>query len=148
MNNPKTRTSARSSAEYSAELVPDPLLQRLSTGLSTACLLAGIALIVSVGLPSSVTLIAVTGWSIWLLHGLRQVPIRRLRLYANGDVHLQHSNGHWFDGRVAAGSLFLSRIVWLRVDGRVPYRGWFIARDDATAEWRRLRVIARHFADI
>ena len=148
MSNPTTRTSARSSAEFSAELVPDPLLDRLSAGLSVTCLLVGIALILAVDIAVVEQAGAVLAWTLYLVAALRRQRLCRLRIYANGDVHLQRVDGQWFDGRVAAGSLFLARIAWLRVEGRMPYRGWFIPCDEAPDEWRRLRVISRHFADI
>ena len=124
------------------------MIERLSTAVSLGCLLAGIALILSTALPALVALSAVLAWSAYLSLSLRRLPIRRLRDYAKGDVHLQLADGRWLEGRVAAGSLFLANVAWLRVEGRTPYRGWFMARDAAPAEWRRLRVIARHFADI
>ena len=148
MSSPKTSKSAKSSAEFSAELTPDTVVQRLSAGLSVLCWFAGVALIAVTAIPRPLQVLAVTAWLGYFVLRSRQFPLRRLRVYANGDVHLQHVDGRWFDGRIAPGSLFLPRVAWLRVEGRRPYCGWFVADDDAPAEWRRLRVMARHFADI
>ncbi len=148
MNSPKIPTSAQSSAEFSAELIPDPVVDRLSAGVTLLCFLAGAALLAATAVPWPLRLVAIVAWLAVGYRGRRQVRAKRLRIYANGDVHLQLAGGQWFDGEVAAGSLFLSRFAWLRVEGRVPYRGWFVASDAAPQEWRRLRVIARHFADI
>ncbi len=116
--------------------------------MSVICLLTGIVLILVIGLPFFLSLFAVAAWALYVRIACRRIDLRRLRVYANGDVHLQRVDGQWLDGRVGAGSLFLPQIAWLRVEGRTPYQGWFIPRDDADGEWRRLRVIARHFADI
>ncbi len=99
-------------------------------------------------LPVGARLLAVAGWLVLGYRSRRRFQAERLRVYANGDVHLRLMDGRWFDGRVAPGSLFLRHVAWLRVEGSRPYRGWFVANDAACDEWRRLRVIARHFADI
>ncbi|MEM8685539.1 MAG: hypothetical protein AAGF72_19150 [Pseudomonadota bacterium] len=148
MSNPTIRTFARSSAEFSAELVPDPLLDRLSTGVSVGCLLTGAVLILESRLPAPIAGLAVLAWGLYLVCRLRRPSLRRLRVYANGDVHLQRGDGQWLDGQVAAGSVFLASIAWLRVAGHTPYSGLFVAHDGAVEEWRRFRLIARHFADI
>ncbi len=148
MNNPKILTSAKSSAEFSAELIPDPVVDRLSACVTLLCFGAGAGLIAATAVPWPIRLLGIVAWLFAGLHGRQRIQLKRLRIYANGDVHLQLADGRWFDGRVAPGSLFLPYVAWLRVEGRRPYRGWFVADDAAPAEWRRLRVIARHFADI
>ncbi|MEM9690276.1 MAG: hypothetical protein AAF917_12455 [Pseudomonadota bacterium] len=148
MSNPTIRTSAESSAVYSAEFAPDPLLDALSAGISAACWLVGLALILSTRLPVAALVAAMSLWTMHLAVAIRRPSIRRLRIYANGDCHLQSRDGRWFDGQLMAGSLFLPSIAWVRVSGPLPWRGALVAEDGAGEEWRRLRVMARHFADL
>ena len=148
MSNPKTQASLPSSAVFSADLVPDPLLQRVGWIVSLLALLAGVVAILASSAPAWLRLPLLFAWCLQFLW-LRNKPAPlRVRIFGNGDVFLQLADGSWRDGYVAQGTLILPGLAWIRVDGNIRYQGLFSGRTDTDHEWRRLQVIGRHFADL
>ncbi len=148
MSNPKTQASLPSSAVFSADLVPDPLLQRVGWVVSFLALLAGVVLLLLSSAPAWLRWPLLITWSLQFLW-LRNKPVPlRVRIFANGDVFLQARDGRWSEGYVAPGTMILPGLAWIRVAGDIRYQGLFSGRADTDHEWRRLQVIRRHFAEL
>lgn len=113
--------------------------------------LLGLVIILTMPLPAWSRSVAVF---IWLgystLGGLtlsrHYQRIVGYRLYADGSIDLTHRDGSHSTGRLAAGTVLLPRLGWLRVrgSGRSAW-GELVVGDCRTSEqWRRFQVICRH----
>lgn len=140
-----------SSARYSSELEPDPALR---CWLLIAALLAMVTgLVVILWLPLDAILRTISG-IVWVAAGCLQgaliasahKQVRRIRLYADGEVILMAPDGAQRQARLANGSVVLRRIAWLRLQ---PARGFchvelLCGCGRESQPWRRLQVIWRH----
>jgi len=140
-----------SSNSYSATLTPDPWLRIFVLG--TGCLLqaAGIAIVLTLPLP---TVFRALGLLLWV--ALSAAELRRsergfdccscIRLRCDGSVEVRGGDDEWLSGSLSTGSLVLANHAWLRIrldDGRQIDE---LLRGDArrSHDWRRLQVIWRH----
>ena len=88
-----------------------------------------------------------SGFDVWRCWR-RQRDVAGLRLYADGSVDVAAPDGTVTGGRLAAGTVALGNLAWLRwrgASGRIHAE--LISRNaQERDDWRRFRVICRHVA--
>ena len=140
-----------SSTAFSADLHPEPGLRGLvlASGLLLAALGVLLAVHVEVGTSARAVLALVwlctVGRELWcLLRAFKRVG--KLRLYPGGRVEIQRRDGGAQAARLAAGSIVLPGLAWLRVrtgDG-LRFAELLQGNSRESEEWRRFQVIWRH----
>jgi hypothetical protein len=140
-----------SSKEYSSELTPDPVMNRLL--LVAALLTTTLGIVTIAHLPTG-DLLRVAGVLAWCcVAGYEIVDISsshkrysRLRVFADGDVKLRTRDGQWQTAALHRGCIVLSTLAWLNLRLADGGRYRALLRGDAleSEQWRRLQVIWRH----
>lgn len=139
-----------SSPAFSTELRPDPRLRALV--LASGAGLGALGIVVLVTLPVAGCLRAILVF-VWWAVTVRELSVqlagyarvRVLRLDAGGQVQLGTRDRGWQPARLAAGSIVLGSLAWLRfrtADGQVAELLAGSCRRDE--HWRRLQLIWRH----
>ncbi len=151
----QTATSqTRSSTGFSADISPDPhcagivFIIAAASGLGGGLLLLHTRLDWLIELPLAMAF--VTGSAIeWRRFHRRLSGVTHLRVYANGDVRV-HRHSEWYLGQVAAGSVILRRLAWVRVAGDTGARVdcLCLERSMPRESWRRFRLVSRHIGAI
>lgn len=137
-----------SSARFETELEVHDGLRRVVLLSGAFLMLAGVAILLHLGLPVYLRLPALLGWC-W--HSVRELArqaraagrVRRLRVCADGSIVAHGRGGSARPVTVLSGSLVGERLAWLRLgfdDG--THYGELLAgdpRDDRA--WHRLQLI-------
>lgn len=151
----QTATSrTRSSTGFSADISPDPHGAAIVSAIAAASSFTGGLLLLLtrldwlIELPLAIAF--VTGSVIeWRRFHRRLSGVTHLRVYASGDVRVCRF-GEWYLGQMAAGSLVLRRLAWIRVSGASGARVdcLCLKRSTKISNWRRFRLVSRHIGAI
>ena len=143
-----------SSSTYSTRIVPEPRLRRLVSVSAVVLGFAGAALAATLPLPLPVVIVLaalaplVTGLEMQRLRaGFRGAVL--YVIHADGTIDIHSPSGRITTARVAAGSIILKRIAWLRMrttDGRHSAELVAAGSGPQSQMWRRFQVICRHLA--
>jgi len=136
---------------FSTELLPDSRLRALVLACGAGC--GTLGLIVIATLPWPACLRALLGILWWAamghelgVHLTSYARVRALGLDDAGNARLHVRDDGWQPATVAAGSVVLTGVAWLRIraaDGRVCAE-LLAGNCRENGNWRRLQVIWRH----
>ncbi len=113
----------------------------------------GAAVIAVMPVPIWLRTMILSLWLVWsAAAGARLVrryrEITGYRIYADGTAEIIHADGRRVVAQLAAGTVLLPRLAWLRLRGPGGGRLSELVSGDprASQQWRRFQVICRHVA--
>ncbi len=140
-----------SSNAFSADLRPEPALQRLALLSGVLLGIAGIAMILALPLAPAwraagcAACVAACAAELGRLRNSWRCFVA-VRIAHDGSAALLDRDGAWHPARLQAGSVLLRRHGWLifTSDGGRGFAAAFRGHGREDVDWRRLQVIWRH----
>ncbi len=142
-----------SSATFSSEIRPDPILRGIVLGSGLVFAILGAITIALMPLSLALRTPAIVAWMAlavfeWRLARNAYRNSRCYRLYADGSIDIITADGGRRAAVYAAGSVILPGAAWLKVRA-VDGRSWgelIAGNTRESKDWRRFQVICRHVA--